>query len=417
MKAEEKVYLENEGLMTVRHLRIRGTNFEIGRRIGELAIKRYGKSPAHHRADPVFSTARRAYFQRNYPIHWERTRGVAAAYGIDAQSDNYDFTFLPYHVDLPEPAAVAPGCSVVYYPPSTTATGRGYLSRNYDFSTGTMADLLRIPIPPPVNAQLPAIMGNPYIMEWHPEDGGYASLAIQAFDLVSGTLDGINSAGLVVSILADEEALAVLGPRLEMHIGPTRVTGVHELQMMRWLLDTCATVEEAKEVLLLAKQYYWLVPCHYIVADRSGRSFIYENSTGRNVQHIIDGNGKPQVISNFQVHQHPDSGEMPPGGLTLENNAFWRYATLSQRLAAQRTRFSTDDMKTTNACVNIQKLRAEVSAAGGGSIAANVRSRTLWHALYDQYANSVEYSFYLRDETTPEGSPSERRSEYLKFGL
>ena len=47
-------------------------------------------------------------------------------------------------------------------------------------------------------------------MEWHPEDIGYASLAIHAFDTLSGTLDGLNSVGLVVSIMADEEAIAEL---------------------------------------------------------------------------------------------------------------------------------------------------------------------------------------------------------------
>jgi penicillin V acylase-like amidase (Ntn superfamily) len=140
-------------------------------------------------------------------------------------------------------------------------------------------------------------------MEWYPEDGGYASLAIHAFDTLSGTLDGLNSAGLVVSIMADEEALAALGPNVERHPGSVQATGLHELQVMRWLLDTCATAEEAKEALLTAKQYYFLVPCHYIVADRAGRSFIYENSTGRNVQHVIDGVGTPQVATNFQVHK------------------------------------------------------------------------------------------------------------------
>ena len=43
-------------------------------------------------------------------------------------------------------------------------------------------------------------------------DGGSASLAIHAFDALSGTLDGLNSAGLVVSIIAGEEAMAALGP-------------------------------------------------------------------------------------------------------------------------------------------------------------------------------------------------------------
>ena len=78
-----------------------------------------------------------------------------------------------------------------------------------------MAEILGVPLAPEVRRQLPPAMSEPYVMEWYPEDGGYASLAVQAFDPLSGTLDGINSAGLVVSIMADEEALGALGPLFE----------------------------------------------------------------------------------------------------------------------------------------------------------------------------------------------------------
>lgn len=217
MQTSEQSYFDGKEFMTVRHLTVRGTNFEIGRRLGELAIQRYGTSPADYLSDPVYARARRAYFQRNYPIHWERVRGVAAALGLDPNDEHYDLTGLRYHLGTPSQSL---GCSVVYYPPSTTASGSGYLSRNYDFSTGTIADLLRLPLPPEIKKQMSPVMSEPYIMEWYPEDGGYSSLAIHAFELLSGSLDGLNSEGLVVSIMADEEALAELGPNLELHPGP-----------------------------------------------------------------------------------------------------------------------------------------------------------------------------------------------------
>lgn len=415
MQVSEQSYFEGEGFMTVRHLRVHGTNFEIGRRVGELTLQRHGKSPADYLTNPLYARARRAYVRRNYPIHWERVRGVAAAFGLDPNDDRYDLTGIRYNLDMPPQA---PGCSVVYYPPSTTATGRGYLSRNYDFPTGTLADLFRIPVPPEVNAQLSPVMREPYIMEWYPEDGGYASLAIHAFETLSGTLDGLNSAGLVVSIMADEEALAALGPNVERHAGSVQATGLHELQVMRWLLDTCATAEEAKEALLTVKQYYFLVPCHYIVADRAGHSFIYENSTGRNVQHVIDGEGTPQVVTNFQVCKHPQGDAKSAEALTIENNAFWRHATLSHRIAKHHAPFTTEDLKANNACVNIQKLLAEIGGGPDGkSVEANVQVRTLWHSLYDQHAKTVEFSFYLGDVVHADGTRTERRSVYIPFTL
>jgi hypothetical protein len=67
-------------------------------------------------------------------------------------------------------------------------SGGGYLSRNYDFPIGSIADMMHMPLPPAVAATLAPIMSEPYIMAWYPEDGGYASVASHAFDLLSGTL-------------------------------------------------------------------------------------------------------------------------------------------------------------------------------------------------------------------------------------
>lgn len=413
---EERTVLEGpDSLMRVRHQTLRGTNFEIGQALAAQAIERYGRTLADLEAEPLYARVRRGYFQRTYPIHWERMRGTAAAFGAEPDDDRYDFSALPYLLDVgPE----VPGCSVVYYPPSTTVTGNGYLSRNYDFSTGTLADLMQIPVSPRLEDRARPVMSEPYIMEWHPEDGGYASLAIHAFDILSGTLDGMNSAGLVVSIMADEEAIADLGVGIERHPFTPRAIGLHELQLMRYLLDTCATVGEAKEALLTVKQYYFFVPCHYIVADQSGRSFVYENSTGRNVQYVIDGGGRPQVVTNFQMHRHPDQSSMGADELTLETNAFWRYRKLAARIAEHDGRFGVEDMRANNACVNIQSLLEVLKPAPGGrNIAANLRARTLWHSLYNQHKRTAEFSFYLGESGDIDGTCAERRTQYLKFTL
>ena len=62
MQTKEQSYFEREGFMTVRHLVVHGANFEIGRRLGEIAIQRHGKSPADYLANPLYARARRAYF-------------------------------------------------------------------------------------------------------------------------------------------------------------------------------------------------------------------------------------------------------------------------------------------------------------------------------------------------------------------
>lgn len=412
MRADERVFFDEvDSFMTLRHVKLHGTNVEIGQWLGQLAIERYGKSPEQFAANSLYAKARRLYFQRNYPIHWERVRGVAVAFGLDPEDDRYDFTGLPHLTELPVPPV---GCSAIYYPPATTASGHGYLSRNFDFFVGSMADVMQVPLSPVVKEQLSPVMSEPYLMEWYPEDGGYASLAIHAFDTLAGTLDGINSAGLVVSILADNEAFNELGPKLEPHPWPMQVIGLHELAVMRLLLDTCATVSEAKEALLTIKQHYRFIPCHYIVADRSGQSFIYENSTGRNVQHVIAGNGQPQVVTNFQLYKHPIPESMPSGKLTLESESFWRYRLLADRIVNHHDGFTAEEMKANNACVNVMEV---IKTTSPDDPLREVPGRTVWHSLYDQHADTLEVSFYLGEEAHADGTRKEHRSEYLKFSL
>ncbi|MDH4309888.1 MAG: C45 family autoproteolytic acyltransferase/hydrolase, partial [Acidimicrobiia bacterium] len=378
-----------------------------------IAQERYGQELDHFAAKPLYSRARRIYLQNNFPIHWKRMQGAAAAFGVSLDDDHYDFSALDYLTDVP-----GFGCSAVYYPPATTATGVGYLSRNFDFSIDSMAEMFLGPQPPEAGKPRPS-MSEPYVMRWYPTDGGYASLAIHAFDTLSGTLEGINSAGLAVTILADDEGVTALGTNWEPHLARAlQVVGLHELAVMRLLLDTCATVAEAQEALLTSKQHYRFVPCHYLIADESGNSFIYEVSTGRNFQHVIDGTGAPQVITNFQIHKHSTPDSMPDPKLTLANESFWRYRELVDRIDRQHDGFTTEQMKTNNDCVNFHSVHAALSAdPAEREQASAVRARTVWHSLYDQQAKAMEVSFYLGDEELPDGTRQERRSDYLTFGL
>ena len=61
MTTEQTFFSRPDSFMTVRHLTIRGTNFQIGQEVGRLARERYGKTPEHFRGDPVFARARRAF--------------------------------------------------------------------------------------------------------------------------------------------------------------------------------------------------------------------------------------------------------------------------------------------------------------------------------------------------------------------
>jgi hypothetical protein len=376
----------SKDFMEVRHVVLRGSNEEIGRALATIGKQRFQLRPEAS-PDKFRTGVQRRYVEKNYPLYGERMRGVAAAFGQRPDDDAWDFGSLVYLM------RVQHGCSVVYYPPGLMADGSGALSRNYDFTTGTIMGAA----PPP--GQLPCT-ARPYVVEMHP-DRGYASLALCSYDLLSGVLDGINSEGLTVALLADDELM-------QSGIEPANegAVGLGVLQTLRMLLDNCADVEQAKEALLTAKHYYEFIPCHYLVADRHGKAFVWEFSKGRNQEHIFESPGKPLITTNFSLHRHLDGKEVP--NAKLPKSVCPRYCALAERIAGEKEKLTVAFVKQT------QKL-ADATQSGKG----RPPGRTLWHVVYRPEQRAMEISFYLRDEPDPQSPTKTRivRTDYLNFAL
>lgn len=356
-----------EDFLTVRHLRIEGNNREIGRCLAEAARAVHGAAAEPQLMDAVVQRSRRRWFLERYPAMAERARGVADAFGVEEDSDEVAVDWLSTY-DVPA------GCSVAFYPGEGTKDGRGRLSRNFDFPTATFSQILGLG---PLAGERP-LASDPWVVELHPDDG-YASVVIGIMDVMGG-MDGINEAGLAVALLADNET-----PDPE----PTGVpqVGLSEQQVVRYLLDTCATAEEAKEALLLAKHYYFFTPCHYLVADRSGAAFVWEHSPRRNREVIVESDPRTAgrlVCTNHLLHRWPDPADLPddhgPDGTAAQTYARWQ--TLAE---AARS----------GALVDERAIRDQFAAV---RFAAPIeQARTFWHALYDVSDASVEVSFYLHD--------------------
>jgi predicted choloylglycine hydrolase len=306
-------------------------------------------------------------------------KGIANAFGIALTDDRYDFSFLSQF-----PASRL-GCSVVFYPGEYTEDSHSILSRNYDFTTGTFQGKR------PQEGEM-AVMSRPYIFELYP-DQGYASVSICAFDLLGGVLDGINSEGVTVAILADDETV------MDHGLEPFEGIGLHELMSMRYVLDTCKDVEEAKEALLSAKHYYSFIPCHYIIADANGNSFVFEFSSLRNATHCIDGHG-PQWVTNHLLSKYSTMDRFPEESMI---DSFERYRMLHDSLCSKK-RFSIDDIKAINASV-----ASTDTDSGDPNYAPH---RTLWHSLYDLAEKRVHVKFYLEER---EGHM--QYSDYMTFQL
>ena len=351
----------------VRHVVLRGSNYDIGKKIGELAKK--NGTPIMPSDDHIMNRAKRVYMAKNYPILHERMKGVADAYGLNIADDSYDFT------GLFQPQMAAPGCSVTFYPAGYTANGHEILSRNYDFITGDITGRR------PQEGRL-AMMARPFLFEIYP-DQGYSSLSLCAFEYLGGVLDGINSEGLVVSILAEEESGNKVGRE------PGNEVGMHELMSMRYLLDNCKNVEEAKEALLSLKHYYSFIPCHYIIGDKTGKSFIFEFSPTRNRSYVIDGDG-PQCVTNHLVFHHPKIDEIPETGL---GGSLRRYKILDESISAEK-KFTLEEIAAINAQVAIPPNAPGNPEFGPG--------RTLWYAQYDLQNLMLTVKFYLGEKPDPE---------------
>jgi hypothetical protein len=391
--AENKVVQEDRVIaggpdksLEVRHLVLKGTNEQIGKALAEIAKERYG-TRLDRAQDPVQARALRKFLQQNDPILLERMRGVAAAYGKSIDDDDWDFSALGF-IDLKA------GCSIAHLPPSSTANGKSVVSRDYDFTTG---DLSYRPLTP---GKLHPT-ARPYLLELHP-DRGYASIAMVAYDFLSGVLDGINSEGLTVTLALDA---TIYDNGMEPTKAPA--VGLGELQTLRLLLDTCANVEEAKQTLMATKQYYQYVPVHYLIADRNGNAFVWEYSKVHNKEYIIESPGEPLVMTNFTLHEQLEDGKPPSP--EKARPVCKRYAYLREKLA------------TANLDDKVIRDFHKVCDAQASQLVDSTRApeRTFWHAFYYPEDRRVRVSYYLGEEPYADHPRLVKtiRSDYVEFKL
>lgn len=397
--------------MTVRHLVLRGSNNEIGRKLAEIAIHRHGfNQTAAAATAPSVNLGWRKYFAEHYPILLERSRGVAEALGIDPEDERFDFTSIPYN----QSTIHSPGCSSVYYPPSTTESSHGLLSRNFDFPKISFPETIGIDLTDEERKLFRPMMADPYLIEMHPENGGFSSISMVSFDLLSGVLDGMNSEGLVVAVHGNEIAMAEQQP-----IPDPEGIGLFELQSIRLLLDTCAIVEEAKLTLLANRHFYVMLPCIYLIADPNGNSLVFEPGYDGEEPHIIEGKN-PQKITNHPLSRFPKVEDFPEKRSMLDagTSSFERYDMLRSQLAGRDALYSVEDMKEINSSVSVSKLLSRIPEAKRNELVSQPGlARTLWHALYDLQELSLDIKFYTGEKKDEKGGFKEEYSDYFTFRL
>ena len=88
MRAAEPVVLQDKVIaggpkdaLEARHLVLKGTNEQIGKALATIAKERMGVGPDAS-SDKLRTKMQRRYIEKNYPILFDRMRGVADAFGM-----------------------------------------------------------------------------------------------------------------------------------------------------------------------------------------------------------------------------------------------------------------------------------------------------------------------------------------------
>ena len=377
----EKILLDKtpDTFSLVRHMKISGPQYQIGKKLAQIAKERYGVSLAENPTE-IYGVSRYAYLEKNYPQLLERARGVLEAFSRKPDDSSVDPTSLMYSTgDF--------GCSMLYFPGSRMDTSHCIAIRNMDFTAGSMSQILG----KPRKTGEPDIFGEIFVVESYP-DTGYATLFMGAIDLLSGAWDGMNEHGLTIYGLVDQGR-----PGAMINPSGNRVIGLHPMQTMRMVLETCRNCEEAKKALLTNKVYDFIMGIHYLIADAQGNSFIFEIDQNSEEGHIQEGKKAPHVMTNSPVWALPPLSEFPK---TYDNpyDSMNRYQLLTKALAAHEGTF--------NEAFIIEAAESVFPRMPlGDPDAPSMTYRPLWQVIYDLTDLTMKVRFWLKD-----GEPKENEA-------
>lgn len=393
--------VKNEVLLTkgkdsyqsVRHIVIKGTNEEIGKALGGIAKNSYGITELAQYPDAVYAKAADLYMKAHSPVLRERAQGVSVSYNKKYGDSLSVFNQLIYD-------AGPWGCSSVYYPPSSTTDGSGLLGHNMDYPLCSINKLLKRP-----EGNAPPMFTRNYVIELYP-DKGYASIGVGTGDLLS-VVTGMNEKGLIAILHTDNYTAINTDPKMDISglIFPT--------QILRYILENCQTVEEAKIALLNQKLSLTFEPGHLLIADISGRSITAEINPKNLRVEFTENSGKPQPFTNHPLYRFNDPASFPKYTPFEEDNTFARYNRLVE-LLGQKKQFSADDV-----LLNQDQVKARWNNPGRG-MANPIPNRTIWTDLYDQKTRTLKVKFYLKDGPIDPatGDPKDLvYSDFFKFEL
>jgi len=395
VKNEIVLHQEKGRYMQVRHIVLKGSNEEIGTALGEIARREYNAKLIKY-ASPIYAKARLAYMSTNYPILLERMKGVAKAFGLDLDKTDYDTSSLYY-------TETSPQCSAIFFPEAVSENGHSFYTCNRDYYLASMSEVMG----GKRGFGEPDMLERMIVLEVYP-DKGYPSLGIGALDLLNMQIDLVNSEGLAVTALEDD----TFGMERTFK-DLSRASGLHLYQATRLIIDTCSTLDEAKEAILTNKITLSLIPAHFMVMDASGNSFIYEKDKDNFMDVITDSKkNRPAIITNHSIHDYPAVDKFPQAAKD-DYDTFNRYRRLDKFVSEHRGKYTIAEGEE---AMSLAYGRVDEASEGGHH---DLPLRTLYTAAVDLNERSISVRFYQRDSKSdrPDGLTDLVFSKPLDFKL
>ncbi|MBP2132208.1 hypothetical protein J2128_000129 [Methanomicrobium sp. W14] len=220
-----------------------------------------------------------------------------------------------------------------------------------------------------------------HVVEIYPDEG-YATLVLGTMDLLNGVVDGINEKGLYVATLQDGDTYN--DPFSDL-AGSTS-TGLNFMQVLRSVLEHCATVYEAKQKLSETEIFIPYMGQHFLICDDSGDATIVEFDNETREMIFIDYRDTPVPLTNYAVHLSPDVSVCEPENPDDPHDDYLRSAKLHDYISGHEGEFTEDD-----AWGEMKEVEANVDA-GNETV-----DRLLWRVLTDLTNRTMTVKFFMKD--------------------
>ncbi|MDD1761333.1 MAG: C45 family autoproteolytic acyltransferase/hydrolase [Methanothrix sp.] len=366
--------------MEVDHIIIRGgTQEEIGYELGRIGIEKFNSILVPYE-DPIYGKAKEEYIHLHDPALYERIKGIKRAYGLKEDDYSQDSSVLLYHLSFPS-------CSAVYFPANLTENGHSLAGKDLEwFFNPEESDFVSIIASDNYLSTLVyPFRARNHVVELYP-DNGYATLVLGSSDL-NGLTDGMNENGLGVTALQDSDTY--VDPITNIAGG--RTSGLNSMQMLRSILENCATIEEAKKHILMSRISMPFMGLHFMIYDASGNATIVEFNKSSREAIFTDYRDVPVPMTNYALYLNPDFTKLIPENTKDPHDDYYRMKKLHAYIDDRVEPFNKTDVWNTMSMV---QANANASAEGvltGGTI------RLVYMIVNDLSERTMAARFYLRD--------------------